>query len=71
MPREQEGFREQLESIITMFPNGELLSVSDVARYSGRSDEYVTRHFEFNGSGRGQYITRTQLARAVLPRRTR
>ena len=69
MPREREGFREQLASIIEMFPgNHEFLSIKDVCQYTGRSGDYVTNHFCFNGSGHGQYVTRVQFALQLLPK---
>ena len=43
MARESRGYRDQLESIIAAFPNGERLTVADVAHYTGWSRRVVSR----------------------------
>ncbi|MEF9976664.1 MAG: hypothetical protein RR754_07860 [Oscillospiraceae bacterium] len=66
MPREKEGFRDQLETIIAAFPNKECLTITDVAEFTGIYRGRIPRTFTFNGGGgKGCYITRTQLARQM------
>lgn len=69
MPREKDGFREQLESIIAFYPNGECMNVSDVARYTGWNRGTVAKKYPFVGDAKGKYITRTQLAREMVASR--
>ena len=66
MPREREGFRDQLESIIAAHPQGEKMAPGEVAEYLGSTRQWVTRNFPFLGKGRGKYITRTTLARELV-----
>lgn len=66
MPREKDGFREQLEDIKSFFPDGELLSVADVAIYTGKDRRIVPKMYPFVGQYKSAYITRTQLARALV-----
>lgn len=66
MPAEKDGFRDQLENIIAAFPKGECLSVSDVADYTGKDRRLVPGLFPFVGHHKAAYITRTQLARALV-----
>lgn len=63
MAREKEGFRDQLESVIAFFPDKEMLTQLEVARYIGRGRQYVAKHIPFTRSSGGTFITRTQLAR--------
>ncbi|MEG1075005.1 MAG: hypothetical protein RSF84_07680 [Ruthenibacterium sp.] len=65
--REKDGYRLQLESIIAAFPQREVLSVSDVARYTGFNRDTVSRNFALTKSPKSgkPYITRTQLARQL------
>ena len=65
MPREKEGFRDQLESIRAAHPSGEQMHPQDVAAYLGCTRQWAVRHLPFIGSGNGQFITRTQLAREL------
>lgn len=66
MPRELEGFRDQLESIIAAHPQGEQMTVQEVARYCGKDERTVRKQFNFVGHGKGRFITRTSLARALV-----
>lgn len=67
MPREKDGFRDQLESIIKAFPDKECLSVTDVSNYTGLSRSTVMKRFPFAVSGGGgKRITRTMLARCLV-----
>ena len=36
MPREREGFRDNMERLNEFFPDRDLLSVTDVIRFTGR-----------------------------------
>ena len=65
MPREKDGFRDQLESIRAAYPQKECLTVCEVAQYTGIDRRRVPDKFTFIGKGKGSYITRTQLARQL------
>jgi len=43
MPRERKGFRDQLENIIAAHPQGEQMSVKEVAKYCGRDERTVAK----------------------------
>ena len=66
MPRELEGFRDQLESIIAAHPKGEQMTVQEVARYCGKDERTVRKQFQCIGRGKASFITRTSLARAMV-----
>ena len=66
MPRERKGFRDQLENIIAAHPQGEQMSVIEVAKYCGRDERTVAKQFPFVGKGRMAFITRTTLAREMV-----
>lgn len=66
MPREREEFRDQLESIISAYPDKECLSIRDVAKYCGITEKTAAKRFPFVGSGVGKHITRTVLARRLI-----
>ena len=66
MAREKDGYRDQLESIIAAFPDKELLNVSEVSAYTGRSRKYCAKRFPFVDNNLGRFITRTQLARVLV-----
>lgn len=66
MPREKDGFRDQLESIIKAFPDRECLTVTDVSQYTGLSRCTVAKRFPFVGNGKGKSITRTMLAKSLV-----
>lgn len=66
MPREKDGFRDQLESIIKAFPDKECLTVTDVAQYTGWTRNTVAKRLPFVGEGKGKSITRTILARCLI-----
>lgn len=71
VPREKDGFRDQLESIIKAFPDKECLTVSDVARYTGYSRNTVSKKYPFVEQGGSKSITRTILARCLVGGGTR
>ena len=67
MPREKEGYRDQLESILQAFPNGEVLSVLDVCKYTGLDHRTVAKRYPFSiGLDGKKTITRTMLARSMV-----
>lgn len=67
MPREKEGFRDQLESVLEAFPGGEVLSVADVCRYTGLDHRVVVKRYPFSkGLDGKRTITRTMLARSMI-----
>jgi predicted ArsR family transcriptional regulator len=62
MPREKEGYRDQLEDILTYFNQKRLLSVTDVAKYLGISTKRARQKFGFTGE---TGITAVDLARKL------
>lgn len=63
MPREREGYREQLEDITTFFGDKRVLNVNDVVRYTGLDYRTVRRRYNIDAS---QGITTVQLARRLV-----
>jgi hypothetical protein len=62
MPRELEGYREQLEDIMSVFAPKRVLSVSDVVRYTGLNYRTVVKRYSIDENG----ITTVQLARLLV-----
>ena len=62
MPREAEGFRDELEQILAFFGNKRVLKATEVARYTGKSDDWCRAKF---GITRNHPISAVQLARAL------
>jgi hypothetical protein len=60
VPKEPEGYREQLEDLNTYFDGKRLLTVSDVEKYTGRERRYVIKRFGIKNPKDG--ITTVQLA---------
>lgn len=48
MPREKECYRSVLERIDEVFPNKSILTVTDVAKYTGRSRVWATKFVHNN-----------------------
>ena len=63
MPREKEGFREQLEDIAAFFGNKHVLSQADVVRYTGLYKRTVAKRY---GIDPEKGITTVQLARKMV-----
>lgn len=61
MPREREGFRDNMERLNEFFPDRDLLSVTDVVRFTGRDRRTVTKFFTF----RNNYISKVKVARTL------
>lgn len=61
MPREKEGFRDNLERLNDFFPNMELLSIQDLIKFTGRDRATVKKYFPFKGS----YISKVEAAKAL------
>lgn len=61
MSREKEGFRDNMERLNEFFPNKELLSVTDVVKFTGRDRRTVTRFFSF----RNNFISKVEVARTL------
>lgn len=61
MPREKEGFRDNLERLNEFFPDHELLNVTDLMRFTGRDRRTVTKFFNFKGN----FISKVEAARAL------
>ena len=61
MPKDREGFRDQMARLNEVFTDRDLLSVADVSRFTGRSREVVKKLFAF----REGYISKVELARAL------
>ena len=62
MPREKPAFRDNLDRLDEAFPDRELLSVTEVARYLGKSSQTVAKRFPFR---RGLGISKATLAREL------
>lgn len=62
MPREKEGFRDELEQLAKFFGERRVLTVSDVARYTGRDREWCKNVYDIDVK---KGITTTALARAM------
>lgn len=61
MPREKETYRDNLEELTKYFGSKRLLTIQDVADYTGRSRDFVTKNFEIPKIG----ITTASLARRL------
>ena len=60
MGKEKLDYRDNLASIIKKFPNGEMLSVSEVSEYFGWSLNTTKKYIPLIN---GKYISRSSLAR--------
>lgn len=63
MPREKEGFRDNMALLNERFPDKDMLSKGDVARFMGISWETVTRRIRFNKTTKR--ISKADLARQI------
>lgn len=63
MGREIDGYRDELEQILTYFGDKRVLSTADVAKYTGKSYDWCKAKF---GISRNHPISATQLARALV-----
>ena len=61
MPREREGFRDNMERLNEFFPDRDLLSVTDVIRFAGRDRRTVVKFFNF----RNNFISKVEVARTL------
>jgi hypothetical protein len=61
MPIEKESYRDNLERIHGMFPDKELLTKTDVAKFLGVSTKFVCKYYPFKNN----YISKATLARAL------
>lgn len=59
--REKEDYRDNLEEITRFFGPKRLLTIQDVADYTGRSREFVSKNFDIPKLG----ITTASLARRL------
>lgn len=57
----EEVFEMNMERLNKAFPNCELLNISDVARFTGRTSEAVKKFFNF----KGKYISKAEVARTL------
>lgn len=58
MPREKENYRQNLERVKNMFPEKEVLTKSDVVKFSSLTYKTVVKMFPFKGN----YISVASLA---------
>ena len=58
MPRELDTYRPSLERLDELFPDAELLSVSDVMKLTGKCYNTTKRYFPF----KGHYISKVNVA---------
>lgn len=63
MPREKEGFREQLEDVAAFFKDKRVLSVNDVVRYTGLDYRTVRKRYVLHAN---LGVTTVQLARLLV-----
>ena len=61
MLKDCEGFRVQMERLNEFFPDCELLSVTDVIRFTGRDRRTVVKFFNF----RNNFISKVEVARTL------
>lgn len=61
MPREKEGFRDNMERLNEFFPDRDLLSVTDLVKFTGRDRRTVTKFFPFKNN----YIGKVEVARTL------
>lgn len=61
MPREKEGYRDNLERLNEFFPQTELLSIQDLIKFTGRDRSTVKKYFPFKDN----YISKCEAARAL------
>ena len=61
MPRERPAYRDNLERLNTAFPARDMLSVTDVVKFTGRNYRTVKRHFPFKNN----YISKAETARTL------
>lgn len=64
MPREREGFRDQLARIIDAYPEREMLTLNEVASFCGVCRRTAKTWFSFNQSNMISIVT---LAKEMLP----
>ena len=57
----EEVFEKNMERLNEFFPGHELLNISDVARFTGRTNEAVKKFFNFKGN----YISKVEVARTL------
>ena len=58
MPRELDTYRPALERMDELFPETELLSISDVMKLTGKCYNTTKRYFPF----KGQYVSKVNVA---------
>ena len=61
MIKDCEGFRVQMERLNEFFPDRELLSISDVVRFTGRDRRTVVKFFNF----RNNFISKVEVAQTL------
>lgn len=65
MPREKESYRDNLERIKERYPQKEMLTVSEVAAFTGLHRYTVKKIFKFQTFGDNTYISAASLARQM------
>lgn len=65
MPREKEAFRDIMADLLEFSGGKRELSISEVAKYTGRERHNVQRTFPFRGNGSGKRIHIAVLAREL------
>lgn len=61
MPREKPAYRDNLERISEVYPNKELLSISDVARFTGLCNRVTAKRYPFKKN----FISKATFAREL------
>lgn len=62
MPKEKEGYRDNLESIYQQFPDREMLRPIDIQNYTGWCYRTVKKRIKFKSYG---LVSREDLARQI------
>lgn len=62
MSREKEGYREELEQILSYFGNKRVLTVTDVSQYTGKTPKWCRKQY---GVCKNHPLSAVQLARAM------
>lgn len=67
--KEKEGYRDNLERINEQFPNKEMLTISEVARFIGINRKKISKDWGkgFTQIGKSKYITKSELAKRMSP----
>lgn len=65
--REKEDYRANLERLNDIFPDKEILSISETAKFLGLNRQKISQDWkdEFITIGKGKYISKSKIARLI------